>query len=175
MQLNTISLNGSQPLRQACLDGNSILGDCASRQHNHLIDRFIEIKTMLSRRRFTDPVDDVSGSIGIAHDTAKRFPDLAQVWRLLIQKIEGRAGVVAGGGDWLCDFVRQRGGQFPHHAHAVHVGEIRLHLLQSHQRSCTILDVHQQNVPAHDAPGVIANWDAAVFKPPIFAVEAPQA
>ena len=88
MQLNTISLNGSQSLRQASLDGNSILGDCASRQHNHLIDRFIEIKTMLSRRRFldviTNPVDDVSRAIGIAHDTAERFPDLAEVWGLLV-------------------------------------------------------------------------------------------
>ena len=101
MQLNTIPLNGSQPLRQAGLDGNSILGDCASRQHNHLIDRLIEIKTMLSRRRFldviTNPVDDDSRAVGIAHDTAERFPDLAQVWRLLVQKIEGRTGVVARG------------------------------------------------------------------------------
>lgn len=49
-----------------------------SRQHDHLI----EIKTMLSRRRFldviTNPVDDQPRSIGIAHDTAERFPDLAQ-------------------------------------------------------------------------------------------------
>ena len=86
LQLNTISLNGSQPLRQAGLDGNSILGDCASRQHNHLVDRLIEIKTMLSRRRFldviTNPVDDVSRAVGIAYDTAERFPDLAEVWRL---------------------------------------------------------------------------------------------
>ena len=78
-------------------------------------------------------------------------------------------------GDRLRDFVSQRGGQFSHHAHAVHVGEIRLHLIQSRQRSCAILNVRQQNVPARDAPGVIANWDAADVKPPIFAVEAPQA
>ena len=31
LQLNTIPLNGSQPLRQAGLDGNSIVGDCGSR------------------------------------------------------------------------------------------------------------------------------------------------
>ena len=91
MQLNTIPLNGRQPLRKAGLDRDSILGDCASRQSNHLVDRLVEIKTALSRRRFldliTDPVDDVSGSIGIAHDTAERFPDLAQVRRLHVQKI----------------------------------------------------------------------------------------
>jgi hypothetical protein len=34
----------------------------------------------------TDPIDDVSGSIGIAHDTAERFPDLPQVWRLMEQR-----------------------------------------------------------------------------------------
>ena len=115
-KLNTIPLNGKQPLRKAGLDRDSILGDCASRQYNHLVDRLIEIKTILSRRRFldviTDPVDDISGSIGIAHDTVKRFPDFAQVGRLLVQEIQGRTGVVARGGDRLRDFVSQRGGQF---------------------------------------------------------------
>jgi hypothetical protein len=43
LYLNTISLHGSQSLRQAGLNGNSILGDCASRQNNNLIDRLIEI------------------------------------------------------------------------------------------------------------------------------------
>ena len=96
LHLNTISLNGNQSLRQAGLNGNSILGDCASRQHNHLIDRLIEIKTILSRRCFldliTDPTDDVSGSIGVAYDTAERFPDLAEVWRLHGLKNSGPHG-----------------------------------------------------------------------------------
>ena len=108
-------------------------------------------------------------------NAAECLPDLAQVRRLHVQKILGRTGVVAGAGDRLRDFVRQRGGQFSHHAHAVHVGEIRLHLLQLRQRSCAILNVRQEKVPAGDAPGVIENWDVAVFKPPIFAVEAAQA
>jgi hypothetical protein len=42
---------------------------------------------MLSRWGFLDvipdPVDNVAGSISIAEDTAKCFPDLAQVWRPL--------------------------------------------------------------------------------------------
>jgi hypothetical protein len=40
-------------------------------------------------------------------------------------------GVHNGGGDRLFDFVRQRGGQFAHHADAVHVHEISLELVQS--------------------------------------------
>ena len=71
-----------------------------------------------------------SGSIGIAHDTAERFPDLAQVWRLLVQEIQGRTGVVARSGDRLLDFVSQRGRQLSHHAQAIHVREICLQLAQ---------------------------------------------
>jgi hypothetical protein len=39
-----------------------------------------------------DPIDDVPGAIGIANDTVDRFPYLAQVGRLLVQKIRGRTG-----------------------------------------------------------------------------------
>jgi hypothetical protein len=88
LHLNAIPLNGKQPLREAGLNQDSILGDCASRQNNHLIDRLIEIKAIFSRWRFldviTDPTDDVSGSIGVADDRVERFPDLAEVWRLLV-------------------------------------------------------------------------------------------
>jgi hypothetical protein len=73
-----------------------------------------------------DPIDDVSGAIGIANDTVDRFPYLAQVGRLLVQKIQGRTGVVARAGDRLRDLVRQRGGQFSNHAQAIHVGDIQL-------------------------------------------------
>ena len=128
LQLNTIAVDGKQSVRQAGLDRDAILGDYASRQSNHLIDCLIKIKMLLSRRRFlhllTDAVDDVSGSIGIAYDTAERFPNLSQVRRLHLQEILGRTGVVACGGDRLRDFVSQRGGQFSHHAQTVHVGEI---------------------------------------------------
>ena len=43
---------------------------------------------MLSRRRFLyvipDPVDYVSRPVGIAHNAAERFPDLADHWGLLV-------------------------------------------------------------------------------------------
>jgi hypothetical protein len=55
------------------------------------------------------------------------------------------------------------------------MGEIRSHLIQSRQRLCAILNVRRQNVPAHEAPGVITNWQVAVVKPPILVVEAPHA
>ncbi len=128
LQLNAIPPHGKQPLRKAGLDQDLILGDCASPQYNHLIDRVIKIKAGLSRRHFpdviADPVDDLSGPIGIVHDTGKPFLDLAQLGRLPIQEIQGRTGVVARGGDRLGDLVSQGGGQFPHHGQAVHVRQI---------------------------------------------------
>ena len=57
---------------------------------------------------FADPVDDGSGSIGIAHDTAERFPDFAQIRRLLVQEIQGCTRVVASSSDRLLDFVSDR-------------------------------------------------------------------
>jgi len=66
------------------------------RQFNDLVDRHIEIKAIVSWWRFldliSDPVDDVSGSIGIAYDTAQGFPHFAQIWRLLVQKNSGPHG-----------------------------------------------------------------------------------
>src|SRR5215470_16554984 len=77
----------------------------------------------------------------------------------IFRKILGCPGVVARAGDRLRDLVRERGCQFSHHAHSVHVGEIRLHLLQSRQRLHAILDFRQENIPARDAPRVIAKRD----------------
>jgi hypothetical protein len=44
---------GKQPLREAGPNRDSILGDCASRQNNNLIDPLIEIKALLSRGAFS--------------------------------------------------------------------------------------------------------------------------
>jgi hypothetical protein len=87
-----------------------------------------KIKAGLSGRRFpdviTDLVDDRSGSIGIAYDTAERLPGLAQLGRLPVQKIQSRARIVARATDWLRDFVYQRGRELSHPAKAVQVCEI---------------------------------------------------
>jgi hypothetical protein len=53
----------------------------------------------------TDPVDDGAGSIGIAQDAAEGISYLTQIRRLLVQKIQGRTGVVARAGARLRDFV----------------------------------------------------------------------
>jgi hypothetical protein len=88
----------------------------ALRANTRLIDRVVKIEVGLSRRRFPDlipdPVDDLSGSIGSAYDTAELFLDLAQAGRLMIQVIHSGVRAVARGSNRLGDFVRQRGGLF---------------------------------------------------------------
>jgi hypothetical protein len=85
--------------------------NCTSRPSDDVADRGIEIETILARMRLLDvvagPVDDVSGSISIAHDAAECFPDFSQVWRALGQKIQSRLRVVARCGDRLREFVSQ--------------------------------------------------------------------
>jgi hypothetical protein len=61
----------------------------------------------------TDPVDYIASSIGIVDDTAQRFPDLAQVWRLLVKEIDSGIGVIAGAADRLLDFVSSEAASSP--------------------------------------------------------------
>ncbi|MFZ2104874.1 MAG: hypothetical protein WAV18_05705 [Roseiarcus sp.] len=64
--MNAIAMDSSQSLGEAGLRRDPILGDCASRQSNRLVDRLIEIKMILSRRCFLDLIpdsaDDLSGA-----------------------------------------------------------------------------------------------------------------
>jgi hypothetical protein len=44
--MNAIAMDAKQALGEAGLHRDPILGDCASRQSNHLVDRLAEIKTI---------------------------------------------------------------------------------------------------------------------------------
>jgi hypothetical protein len=83
----------------------------------------------------THPADNILGSVGIPDDAAERFLDFIQVRRAHLQKAHPGPSIVARRSNGVQDFVSQRGSQFSHRAHAVHVGEIRLHLVHSRQRS----------------------------------------
>ena len=100
LQLNAITVNVRQSLIKPALNRNAILHDCTPRQDNDFVDRRIKIAGSHSGRCFldlvADSVDDASNAIGIGHDAAERLLDLPQIRRLLVQKILGRARIVAG-------------------------------------------------------------------------------
>ena len=133
MQLNTIALNWNQLCREKIARRDFVSDDRASRHHDDLVDRLIEVKPINSWRRLpdvvTDAADDIFRSIGVPYDAAERFPDFPEIGRIYLQKTRGRASIVARSGDRMQNFVSQRSGQCSHYAQAVHVGEIRLQLV----------------------------------------------
>jgi hypothetical protein len=131
LKLNTITVDGEHSACQPGLHRNSMLSDHALRQSNYLLDRLIEIKMVVPRGRFSDlipdPVDNASGSISIAYDTAQRFPDFAQVWRASVQEILSRPRVVTRATDRLVDFVSDRSRELTQSRYATYMGKFGLH------------------------------------------------
>src|SRR5205807_6740245 len=67
LQLNSVSLNERQALRELRLHRDAILHRFATGQSNHLKDRFVDVQAILPWRRLLDKgphsVDYVAGSI----------------------------------------------------------------------------------------------------------------
>src|SRR5215469_7223605 len=85
LQLNAIPTKGTQSVRKACLDRDTIAQNRASRQYSYLVDRLIEVESISLRRRLleliTHPADDIRSSVGIPDDTAERLFGVVQVRR----------------------------------------------------------------------------------------------
>ena len=97
------------------------------------------------------------------------------------RSLVGKARVVFPGGvdevpPGVCRVARHRNWNGIDHLPqlATRLGKLSLSLAQRLLGLLGFIDVRQENVPAHDAPGVIADSAAAGFKPPIFAVEPAQ-
>src|SRR5262249_56592875 len=86
LQLDSISLNERQAVRQLSLHRNTVLRRFASGQRNNLEDRIIYCYAILACRCLLDqrsyPVDDLDGSIAVLADTTEGLPDLLGIWRL---------------------------------------------------------------------------------------------
>src|SRR5712671_1190588 len=124
LQLNAIPLYETFSVGKAGLDRDSIDRNFALEQGNHFGDCTVEIEAIPPWWRFldlvADPVDDLPSSIGIRNHTGKRLPDFGQVRRLLVQKIQSSARVVARTGDRLRDFVSDRSGELTQSRYATH-------------------------------------------------------
>jgi hypothetical protein len=85
LQLHPVPLDERQAF-QLRLHRDAILQRFAAGQDNHLADRVVKVKAIIRwcwrfRDKFTDPPDDIAGSIDVAYDTVERFPHLLQIWR----------------------------------------------------------------------------------------------
>src|SRR6516162_11846547 len=113
LKLNAISLNEKRPVRKPNADRDAIPDNYVLRQCYHFIDCRIEVKALVSRRRFLDvipdAINDLCGSVDIADETIECGVDLVRLRRLHLQEILGRTSVVPRAADRLCDLVSQRG------------------------------------------------------------------
>jgi hypothetical protein len=78
----------------------------------------------------SDPVDDVSGPIGLGHNTVERSPGFAQIRRLHLQKILSRTGVIARRRDRLEDLMGDRCTQLFHGCDTIGACQLHLQLAQ---------------------------------------------
>ena len=119
-----------------------------------------------------DTGDHVTGSLAIANDIADRFTDFVHIRHVSGQPAQARAAVAHYTGQRLVDFMRDRGGQFPHHAHAVDVREICLDCAASHAffGTLAIFDVRENSIPPDDLSVLIAQRHATSQKPAIFPI-----
>src|SRR6266446_6207256 len=83
LQLDPISLNERQALRELRLRRDAVLHHFPTGQDNHIADRVVDVQAILPWRRLldevTDPADAVASSICVLGDAAERLPDLLQI------------------------------------------------------------------------------------------------
>ena len=148
LQLDSISLNERQALRELRLHRDAVLHHFASGQGNDLEDRFVDLQAILPWGRLldegTDPADDVAGSLAVLDDATERLPDLLQIRRLGAKPAQGGIGIGDCRRNWLADFMGNRGRQLPHRRDAIDVRELHLCLAQRFRRQ------HQLVGPFHD-------------------------
>ena len=88
------------------------------------VDQFTLWRRLLVERTYT--VDDLSRTIPILIDSGCCRTGPIKIGRFVRQPFNAAVGAGDGGSDGLLDFVRQRGGHFPQHAHTISVRELGL-------------------------------------------------
>src|SRR5208337_661688 len=78
-----------------------------------------------------NPGDDFTGSLPVADDPAGGFPGFLQIGHISGQPAQTRATATHNAREWLVDFMRDRGGQFPQYAYPVDVRQIGLEWAKS--------------------------------------------
>ena len=134
MQLDAISLNERQALRESRLNGDAVLHHFAAGQGHDLKDCFVDLQAFLLWGRLldegADPADDVAGSMTVLDDTIESVLGLLHIGRLARQPAQAGIGVGDHPGERLLDFMGNRRRQLPHRGDAVDVRKLHLRLAQ---------------------------------------------
>src|SRR5271165_1846759 len=135
LQPHLIAENRKNVIRKPRSDHHAVPFRLVADEGEDLPDGFIQVQ-LFSRNlslsgQGPNPSDHFSGSLPVADDPTGGFPGFLHVRRISGQPTQASAGVTHHARQRLVDFMRNRGGQFTHHAHPVDVREIRFELAKS--------------------------------------------
>src|SRR4029077_4721174 len=135
-------------------------------QHNdHVSDDFVYVnyvqlwRTLLVEQ--ADAVDDIGCTPGISVRFQQSCPRPRYVGVIAIKLSQARFSVCDGCPNWLLDFVRQRGGQLAHRAHAADMREIRFELAQPVARlfgTLALRNIHHRADHLNKLSARTQNW-----------------
>src|SRR5260221_14575994 len=107
----------SQAGRELRLQRDAVLHHFAMGQGNDLEDRFVDLQAILPRGHLLDegvyPADNVAGSTAVLDDLIEGVLNFLQIRRSAAKPAQSRIGVGDHSGDWLVDFMRNRGRKLP--------------------------------------------------------------
>src|SRR4029077_1665089 len=87
LQLDSISANGRQALRETRLQRNAILGDFAAGQRSNFEDRCINLYLLLPKRRFleerSNATNDIAGRRSVRNDAIESMSNSLKAGRRL--------------------------------------------------------------------------------------------
>src|SRR5208337_1235121 len=156
LQLHLIAENRKNVIPKPRSDNHGVSLRFVANEAEDFADGFVQVQ-LFSRRygllcQGANPGDDFTGSLPVADDPAGGFPGFLQIRHISGQPAQTRAAATHNAREWLVDFMRDRGGQFPQYAYPVDVRQIRLELpqlLALFFRPHAVTDVpgyHQQEV-----------------------------
>ena len=94
LQLDSISLNERQALRELRLHRDIVFHHFATGQGNDFEDDFVDLDVIfpwkLLLNEGTDAADDLAAALAVLDNTVERLPDLVQIRRLAVQPAQGR-------------------------------------------------------------------------------------
>ena len=130
MQLNAITSNERQALRELCLQRDAIAQQLASRHPDDLEDRFVDVQLISPWRGLLDEgayaANDLAGSIAVLDDGIEGLPDLLELRGLRGEPAQSGVAVGDHCGNRLVDLMGNRGRQLPHRRDAIGVRQRHL-------------------------------------------------
>src|SRR5215472_12592285 len=145
LQLDPVSLNEWQALRELSPQRDAIPLNFAPGQGDDLLNDLVEVQQILLRHRplgeRTDAGDDLACPPGIPDDADESLASLRHIWLRPGEPAQTRLRADEYGRDRLVDLMSDGGGDLAHDRDAIDMGELHLRVAQFVLRPLALSDV----------------------------------